>query len=393
MRKNYLCFFVLLFSLLCQQTALPVSYASATLNLKVFDSVWKAVNENYFDLRFNGVDWARERERFRSQAEAATNEQELYSVINRMLGGLRDSHTFALSPTEILNAQEHIHLDVGLIGRIIENRAVYTRVLAGSSAQAAGIQPGWILTHIDGAPVDASSFRGFAIGNGETRRLRFLDAEDRVHDVELLARPFVGAAEQRARMLDNDVLYIRFESFYIPNIGRWFAQTITEHHDARALIVDLRGNWGGFATELQKCMEQLYAQSTIFGDFIDRKGKKVQLRVSGRRSKAFAGRVVVLIDEDSYSAAEQFAAAIQDSGRGQVVGRTSKGSALNNEEENLPDGGRLYLSVRDYVRRNGRRIEGQGVQPDAPVVLRLDDLRRNIDRDLERAMELIKRSS
>lgn len=330
------------------------------------------------------------RETFRPRAMAAANEQELYRVINKMFGELRDSHTFAVSPAEVLDAQRRVSLNVGLIGRVVENRVVYTRVLAGSSAQAAGIQPGWVLTHVDDVPVDASRFSGFAVGNGEMLRLTFLDALDRVREVQLLARPFTDVPERSARMLDDGTLYIRFDSFYIPNIGAWFKETIARHREARALIIDLRGNWGGLAAELQECLDRLYAQPAVFGAFIERGGTERRLRVAGRGREAFGGKVVVLIDEDSFSAAELFAAAIQESGRGTVVGRTSKGGALNNLEEKLPDGGRLYVSVRDYRTSRGQRIEGRGVQPDIAVGLRLDDLRRNFDRDLERAVQLVK---
>jgi carboxyl-terminal processing protease len=391
MRKNILPLpLLLLLYLLCWQSALSISSTPVEQNLKVFEAVWASVNEKYFDVRFNGIDWARVRETFRPQAMAAANEQELYRVINKMLGELRDSHTFAVSPTEVLNAQRRVSLNVGLIGRIIQNRVIYTRVLAGSSAQAAGIQPGWILTHIDGVPIDASRFSGFAVGNGETLRLNFLDVQDQVREVQLLARPFTDVPEQNVKILNDGTLYLRFESFSIPNIGKWFKETIARHLDARALIIDLRGNWGGPAAELQECLEPLYAQPNVFGEFIERSGKERRLRVSGRGREAFGGKVVVLIDVDSFSAAELFAAAIQDSGRGQVVGRKSKGGALNNSEEKLPDGGRLYLSIRDYRTSHGQRIEGRGVQPDVAVSLRLDDLRRNIDRDLERALELVK---
>lgn len=356
----------------------------------MFDAVWKVVNEKYFDAKFNGVDWVHARETFRPQAKAAANEQELYRVTNRMLGELRDRHTFALSPTEVLNSRRSVSLNVGLIGKVIEDRVIYTRVLAGSSAQAAGVQPGWILTRVAGVPADASRFRGFAVGNGERLRLTFLDAQDQVREVELLARPFADVPEQSAKMLDGGTLYIRFESFYIPEIGKWFKETLARHREARALIIDLRGNWGGPASELQECLAQLYARPAVFGEFIGRGGEERLLRVAGRGREAFAGKVVVLIDEDSFSSAELFAAAVQESGRGLIVGRTSKGSALNSVEEKLPDGGRLYLSIRDYRTGRGRRIEGRGVQPDAAVSLKLDDLRRNIDRDLERALQLVR---
>jgi len=121
MRKKIPVLAVLLVWLFCQQSALSFSPTLAEGNLKVFDSVWVAVNEKYFDVRFNGADWAHARETFRPHAMAAANEQELYRIINLMLDELHDPHTYAVSPEAVRNAQRHVSLDLGFVGRIIED--------------------------------------------------------------------------------------------------------------------------------------------------------------------------------------------------------------------------------------------------------------------------------
>lgn len=388
MRKN-LSLVLLLLMLLLSQPAVAFSSTLAARQLKVFDAVWTGVNKKYFDVRFNGVDWARQRETFRPQAQAAPNEAALYRVLNQMLGELRDGHTYAKSPSEVFRAQRRLSLSLGLSGRIMENRVIYTRVVAGSAGHAAGIQPGWILTHVDGVAINPVGFTGFDVGYGETRRATLVDAQDHVREVTVHGRPFTEVPEQQAQILQHGTLYLRFESFSIPQIGKWFQETVARHREAPALIVDLRGNWGGFAVELQECLKPLYARPLDFGAFIERGGQTHRLRVAGRGRQAFEGKVFVLIDEESYSAAELFAAAIQESGRGQVVGRQSTGRALNSREEKLPDGGRLWLSIRDYRTSRGVRLEGRGVVPDVAVSLKLDDVRRRLDRDVERALELV----
>ncbi len=374
-----------------QQAQRPAATAPsprAEHNLRVFNAVWRAVNTRYFDASFNGIDWSQMRDTYRPQAAAATDEQALYRALNLMLAVLRDRHTFAVPPAEITAARQHRSLSVGFVARLVENRVVITQVRNGSSAQAAGIQPGWILTRVGDTPVDAS-FAGFAIGDGETMRLQFLDAQEREREVRITARPFTDAPEQSARLLDGGALYIRWESFYISGVGRWLARTLAEHRQTRACIIDLRGNWGGLASELQETLEPFFARPAVFGEFIERGGGERRLRVSGKGRAAFGGKVVVLIDGESFSAAELFAAALQESGRGFLVGRRSSGNALNSVEQSLPDGGRLHLSVRDYRTARGLRIEGRGVQPDHTVALTLDDIRRGLDRDLERALRLV----
>ena len=368
----------------------PASAAPAEHNRKVFEAVWKLIAEKYFDAQFNGVNWDHAGKTYRSQAAAATTERELYLVLNRMLTELHDRHTMAVSPTEVHRGKLSESLNPGFIGEVIEDRVVLTRIVRGSSAHQAGIQPGWILTHWNGVPVKASRPTNFTMEGGQTVVLRFLDAQDRERKVRMVAQPFTNAPEQTARLLDVGVLYIRFESFYVPTIGEWFAKTLAQYPQTRACIIDLRGNCGGLVKQLRECLRQLYARPAVFGDFIGRGGKDIQLSVPGQGEKAYPGAVVVLIDGESFSAAELFAAAIQDTGRGKVVGRRSSGSGLNSIQEQLPDGGILHLSIRDYHTRRGKRIEGHGIQPDEHVALKLADIRRNIDRDLERALQLVR---
>jgi carboxyl-terminal processing protease len=358
--------------------------------LKVFDAVWATVNDKYFDAKFNGTDWARARETFRPQAAVAGSERDLYDLLNRMLTELHDPHTWVVAPADLGRQNSHLNVDLGFTGKVIDNQLVITRVRDGSSAYKAGIQTGWILTHWDGVPVDTARLSGFALGDGQAVQLSFLDAQDHTRDVRMIAQTYTAVPERTARLLDGGVLYIRFENFYAADTGKWFASVLARNGHAPACVVDLRGNPGGLAAQLKQTLEPLYARATEFGQFVERAGQSRPLRVSGRGKKAYNGIVIVLIDEGTSSAAELFAAAVQESGRGKIVGRTSAGSALNNKQERLPDGGQLNVSVRDYVTIRGRRIEGHGVAPDEPVALSLSAVRLNVDRDLERALQLFK---
>src|SRR5262245_45931341 len=68
--------------------------------LRVFDQVWRAIYENYYDKRFRGVDWRLQREIFRPQAETARSSAELYRVLRQMIGRLGDAHTRVYMPEE-----------------------------------------------------------------------------------------------------------------------------------------------------------------------------------------------------------------------------------------------------------------------------------------------------
>jgi carboxyl-terminal processing protease len=373
------------------QAAAQPSEAERAQKAQVFDAVCLAIEQEYYDEKFNGVDIAASRKEFRDRVEAARDERALYRAINEMLARFRDRHLYAASPSEVAEERRRVRTGLGMGVSQIEGRIVVTEVQPASAAAEAGVKRGWVLTHWDGEPVSAKvveAKRSARSPEGHASRLRFLDARDKVVEVTATARPYARFPESVARLIEGDVLYVRFDLFG-PKTGRWLRQQVEKHRHARALVVDLRRNVGGAVDSLRESLEAIFAEDQIVGDFKARGGRNQRFRVRGRGSRAFAGPVAVLIGAESGSAAEIFASVVQEANRGTVVGRTSAGAVLASIERRLPDGGTLYLSIRDYVSARGRRLEGQGVAPSIAVALTLEDLRSGRDRDLESALEVL----
>jgi carboxyl-terminal processing protease len=107
---------------------------------------------------------------------------------------------------------------------------------------------------------------------------------------------------------------------------------------------------------------------------------------------AYAGPVAIIIDSQSASASELFAGTMQAAGRAKIVGRTSCGCLLGFlGYAHVPGGADLAYSEVGFVLSNGKHIEGEGVIPDVPVPLTLDNLRMSRDRPLEEAQETLAR--
>lgn len=368
-----------------QRRATTVS-TPAQQNLKVFDTVWKLVHEKYYDPKLTSLTWNKTRDEFRPQAAEADTESQLYRIINKMLANLEDRHTFAQSPTVVAEEKRRSRVGIGFSIRPVEDHLVVTHIIGGSAAQEAGIKPGWIILERDGEPVDIS--RPYLVQEGQTVNLKFLDSQDQLKKIQVRCRPYALTPEQKIQTLNKGIIYLRWAEF-AQNTGDWFAERVAQNRQAPGMIIDLRGNGGGLLETLVDCLGCLYPKESVFGEFVQRSGRQLRLRVPGRGSRAYTGEVVVLIDNESASAAEIFASALQESGRGKVIGRRSSGAVLASIEEDLPDGGKLQLSIRDYLTSRGHRLEGYGVEPDVPVTLNLADVRRNLDRDLERAIALL----
>jgi carboxyl-terminal processing protease len=108
---------------------------------------------------------------------------------------------------------------------------------------------------------------------------------------------------------------------------------------------------------------------------------------------AFTGPVAVLIDRNSASTSEIFAAGLQELGRGVVVGDRSAGAALPSYIIDLPGGALLQFAAADFVTPKGFRIEGNGVTPDIPVALTAETLLAGEDAPLQAARAALDRKA
>ena len=364
-------------------------------NLRVFDAVWDTVRTGYYDPNFNGADWDQARGAYRARAAAAPDEKQLYGELRAMLALLRDAHMEVSSPTQLATQQARTRGRSASLGFAIwpvEGRYLVGDLQPESPAARSGIEAGWILTHWNSSPFDSATAKagGYGVQAGVPMDLQFLDATGRVHRRTLTPQAFARRPLHRAQPVRPDVLYARLADFS-PGTGEWLSKQLRSHERMRAVVLDLRGNPGGLTRELLDVLSPFYVEPTTVAFRLDRAGGRSELRLPGSGSQAFQGKVVVLADERSQSAAEIAALVIQETGRGQVVGRPTAGNVLNFEPVMLPDGGQLKLSVRDFRSPAGIRLEGRGVRPDVVTEQTLDHLRRGEDPDLSAALALLAR--
>jgi len=126
------------------------------------------------------------------------------------------------------------------------------------------------------------------------------------------------------------------------------------------------------------------------GTFISRSGSRSIKNSWQLGSANYRGRVVVLVNGSTGSAAEIFSAVLQDHGRATLIGRRTAGAVLASWYYWLPDGGQLQLSREDYVAPKGRRLEGAGIVPDVVVERTLAEMRSGRDWDLEAALQVLR---
>ena len=136
------------------QPKADASDASANaLRQKTFEKTWETVRDKFYDPNFNGADWKAVRERYAPRAASVKSDAELYDLLKEMLAELKVSHMEIITP-EDLKQLKMPPVTTGLGLRKVDGRLVVMRVLPGSSAERAGVRPGFAVTKIDGAELN-----------------------------------------------------------------------------------------------------------------------------------------------------------------------------------------------------------------------------------------------
>lgn len=366
----------------------PAQQTRARHNLGVFNAVWDLVNRKHYDPKFQGVDWNATAATFAPKAAAAQDETELYGVLNEMLAPLNDSHTHALTPTQVTERRTKLRARTGFNLLRVEGRWVVNEVLTGSPAEVAGVKTGWIVVARNGEPLGERL--NFRPKEGEEASWDFLDENDRPVRLAPAAKPLSIGPRQIARELEGGLVYLRFDEFDGPD-RRWLSRELKKHAAAPGVVIDLRRNPGGETFSLGISVGEFFDRAVDCGTFVSRSGSRSVKNSWQIGSANYRGKVAILVDGATGSAAEIFSAVLQDHGRATVIGRRTAGAVLASWFYRLPGGGELQLSREDYLAPKGRRIEGSGVEPDIVVTRTLADVRAGRDPDLEKAIEVLRR--
>lgn len=361
--------------------------ARARANLRVFSTVWDLVNRKHYDPKTQGERWDAAAREFGPKAAAAKTQAELYDVLNAMLAPLADSHTAALTPERARERRTQTRARTGFGMLRLSGRWIVNEVLPQSPADVAGIKPGWVVVSRDGRPLDGQP--EYRPKEGESVDFEFIDEREQTVKLTLVAQPLSIGSRQVMRRLEGGFVYLRFDEFAAKD-RRWLSVQLKENLDAPGVVIDLRRNPGGETFSLGITIGEFFTKPVDCGTFVSRSGSRTEKDSWQLGSARYQGRVVVLVDRASGSAAEIFAAVLQDHGRAKLVGRRTAGAVLGSWFYGLPDGGELQLSREDYYAPKGRRIERAGVEPDYAIPRTFEDLRAGRDRDLEIALELLR---
>lgn len=309
-------------------------------------------------------------------------------------------------------------------------RWMFQDVQEGGPAHHAGVCKGDLLLGIDAQGVRPPDRVLLRPGRSTTLQIRKADGEEASIAVEIPVlkskQPFSTPQAVLSSKLESNIGYLKINMF--PGIvgidvARDIDRAIASFRDCDRLIVDLRGNSGGGIGGL-RLMSYLTPEKLPIGYSLSRARAKngfkkedltrfdriparkigllwlvlryafidhsIALFTEGLGSQKFHGRIVVLVNEHSASASEMVAAFARENQLARIVGTATPGRLVGSKPFKLRYGYFLILPVGAYVTWQGKRLEGEGIKPDAEVPLSYEAVASGRDNQLDAAIAIVK---
>lgn len=302
-----------------------------------FEALWKTLDEHYCFFSYKqqayGLDWNAVREKYRARIDNGMTADQLFEVLTDMLSELRDGHV--------------------------------------NLSRAADYGRYW------------SWYEDYPANYSDTLIRQYLGTDYKI------------AASLKYRILDDNIGYVRYESFASAIGDGNIDEVINRLMLCRGLIIDIRNNGGGNLTYAEKLAARFFDTSTLVGyiqhktgqghdDFSSMKEQWIDPSSGLRWHKP----VCVLTNRKVYSAANEFVKYMQCSPLVTIVGDHTGGGAGMPFNSTLPNGWTVRFSACPMYDRNGQSTE-QGIAPDISASLTLEDVNHGTDPIIEKAREII----
>jgi carboxyl-terminal processing protease len=310
------------------------------------------------------------------------------AAIGAMFDTLDDPYSIYMGADEYAARFEDISGEFGGVGAVMQTvdaagdvcevvgdgcRLEVVEVLPETPAETAGLLAGDRITGVDGEPISGLTISDTVTlirGPAGSDVVLALERDAEPQELTITRDRIVTQDVRSATVADGRVGYVLIDNF-TANAADDFEAALREQLDAgvEALIVDVRGDPGGFVDAAVSVTSQFIGDGPVFWEE-NADGERVSIDARpGGLATDLDLPLAVLVDRGSASASELMAGALQDAGRAILVGEPTFGKGSVQEWTRLPSGsGGFRLSVANWLTRDQRVIEDVGLQPDVLVV-------------------------
>lgn len=377
----------------------------------ILKNVKNDIKKNYYDLNFHGIDLEARFKKAEDRLDQVTNAGQAFAVIAQVLIDFNDSHLYFIPPST------NLRVEYGLRYTVVGDKTFVTSVRPKSDAEKQGVKVGDQIV----------SLEGFRPSKSELWKVQYYYNVISIRDKVKLTLLSPGAAEPREVEFRSEIktqptkivaqnFFRLYDGFYneendkhrfvnTGNVTAWrfpsfgfdpadVPSLVARFKDKEGVIIDLRGNGGGYVKTLEALVGRLFDKDIKLADLVGRKKMDPSIAKTVGRD-VYKGKVIVLIDSESGSASEVFARVIQLEKRGQVLGDVSAGAVMQSigyDGEIGTDSVVMYstsITNADLIMADGKSLEHVGVIPDEKILVTGEDLLNRRDPVLARAFELL----
>lgn len=317
-------------------------------------------------------------------------------AIRGMVDALPDAHSGYMDPVETNEANTQMAGAYDGIGAWVDTEAellTIVRPMPGSPAEAAGLLPGDQIIAVDGEDVvgmDPSLVRLKVLGPAGTTVILTIvrDEVDEPFDVPV-TRAHIVVPSVEGKMLDSGIAYVSV-SIFGETAGTELHAILEDllAQNPKGIILDLRNNTGGYTNTAIQVASEFVGEGVIwyeeYGD-----GSRYEHEVIPGGLATGDIPLVVLVNEWTASASEMVAGAVQDYGRGTLVGVLTYGKGSVQNWVPLSNGGIVRVTIALWLTPDGRTIHEIGLTPDLVVELTPEDYEAGLDPQLDAAVNIL----
>ncbi len=411
-----LLFSVLFIAQLTGHSQKPPTKAERDQARTMLSDIKSDLQKYYYDPNLHGMNIEERFKQAEQKIDAAVSLAQLFGIVGQVLLDLNDSHTFFLPPGRTYTT------DYGWSLKAIGDRVFATAIKPGSDAEAKGLKEGDEVHSIDGLALTRDNLWKIrylyqAIRPRPGMRVAITKPDGKQEQLDLAAKvregkkeinltgsgqgydmgDLIREAERAARL--NRHRYYEVEDVFIWKMPEFDLERIkvddmmNKVKKRKALVLDLRGNPGGYEETMLRFIGNLFDRDIQLGELKRRKETKPMIAKS-RGTDAFAGKVVILIDSDSGSAAELLSRVVQLEKRGVILGDRSSGAVMRSRVYSHTLGVDIFIPYAvsvtdaDIVMTDGQSLEHTGVMPDEVILPTAADMAAGRDIALARALSI-----
>ena len=295
------------------------------------------------------------------------------NALSGMVSGLGDRWSYYITPDgyqSLMDRRANRYVGIGVTVDYSDGRGLLIRaVTEGSPAAQAGLTAGELIVAVDGQSVEGDArYEGVDLIGGQEgaeQVLTVLGTDGARRDVTLTLQ-YIPVPVVTGELLDNSMGLVTIRNFNT-NADKEFRETVNDltARGASALIFDLRNDGGGYIDELTRMLDFLLPEGTVF-----QSNPRWGLSSISRSDEDHIDLPFgALVNRDTYSAAELFAAQLRETLNTPIVGEVTSGKGYSQNTFPLANGGAMGVSTARYCTGSGISLIGTGITPDITLSL------------------------